>query len=143
MRLFDGFDKKDLIIGTSGFYAATFALIALSMFWTEYLLLKKNSEIQYQNNLKVNAAVVYKQPSTVVSYKTTLGFGSTIMLDNETTFLMVANQVDAIMQNSKFASIYIILNCSKLDCKVKFTASEDDKFGLTKLANEQFISAWR
>lgn len=143
MRLFDGFDKRDLIIGTSGFYAATLALIVLSMFWTEYLLLKKNSELQEQNNLNVNATVFSKQPSTVVSYTTSLGYGSTITLDNETTFLMVASQVDAIMQNSEYASINIVFNCSKLDCKVNFSAIEDDKHELTRLANEQFISLWQ
>jgi hypothetical protein len=54
MRFFDGFDKKDLIIGTSELYAATLALIFMSMMLNQYLPFRKSSEFHNQNNLKAS-----------------------------------------------------------------------------------------
>ncbi|MGK0304842.1 MAG: hypothetical protein ACI8UG_000586 [Gammaproteobacteria bacterium] len=65
------------------------------------------------------------------------------MLDDETSLSMVANHVDLIMQSREFDSIYFVLNCSKIDCSVKFSTKEEDKRALTKLANEKFVSMWK
>lgn len=143
MRFFDGFDKKDLIIGTSGLYAATLALIFMSMLLNQYLPYRKSSEFHKRNNLKASDYVTALQLKKISSYKTSLGFSSRVMLDDKTSLSMVANQVDLIMQGSEFDSIYFFLNCSKVDCEVVFSAKEEDKRGLTKLANERFLSIWK
>jgi hypothetical protein len=143
MRFFDGFSKKDLIIGTSGFYAATLALIFMSMLLNQYLPFRKSSEFHKRNNLKASGYVTTLQPKNISTYKTSQGFGSSVMLDDETSLSMVANHVDLIMQSREFDSIYFVLNCSKIDCSVKFSTKEEDKRGLTKLANEKFVSMWK
>ncbi|MFQ3192788.1 MAG: hypothetical protein ACI936_003942 [Paraglaciecola sp.] len=143
MRFFDGFDKKDLIIGTSGLYAATLALIFMSMLLNQYSPLRKSSEFHKRNNLKASDYVTVLQLKKTSGYKTSLRFGSRVMLDDKTSLSMVAYHVDLIMQGSEFDSIYFVLNCSKVDCGVVFLAKEEDKRGLTNLANERFVSIWK
>ncbi|MEP1444597.1 MAG: hypothetical protein ABJK37_00610 [Paraglaciecola sp.] len=140
MRFFDGFDKKDLIIGTSGFYVAALALIFLSMFLTDHMLLSKSDELYKRSNLTNDSYKTSTTANTLISYEIPLGFGSRVLLDNNITLSMVVDQVEAIMQSTEFASIFIVFSCSKIDCKVSFTATEDDKFHLTELANERFAS---
>lgn len=138
MRFFDGFDKKDLIIGTSGFYVAALALIFLSMFLTDYRLLKKNNGFHKQNNLTDNSYKIPKTTNTLISYEVPLGFGSSVVIDDNITLSIVANQVEDIMKSARFASIFIELDCSKIYCRVSFTATEEEEFHLTELANERF-----
>ncbi|MGK0304843.1 MAG: hypothetical protein ACI8UG_000587 [Gammaproteobacteria bacterium] len=69
MRFFDGFSKKDLIIGTSGFYAATLALIFMSMLLNQYLPFRKSSEFHKRNNLKASGYVTTLQPKNISTYK--------------------------------------------------------------------------
>jgi hypothetical protein len=143
MRFFDGFDKKELLLGTSGFYAAALGLILMSILLNQNLSLKKNNDFHKLNNLKSFPFFAALQSEKVTSHKTLLGFSSTVVLGNETSLSMVANQLELIMQNSEFEHIYYTLNCSKADCIVVFSAKEYEKNGLTKLANEQFINIWK
>lgn len=142
MHLFDGFDKKDLVIGTSGFYAAALALMVSAILMQDYLLLRKSSESQSRTNIEVKAAVVSLHFPKIVSYNTSSGFGSTIKLDTDIGLSMVAEKVDVIMQSSEFTDMHIVLNCSKLDCSVEFTVDEYEKLGIAKIANEWFVSLW-
>ena len=90
-----------------------------------------------------NAFFIPLQPERVISHKTLLEFSWIVVLDNGTSLSMVANQLELIMQNSEFEHIRYTLDCSRADCRVVFSTTDDDKNGLTKLTNERFFSIWK
>tara|TARA_R110002167_G_scaffold67206_7_gene189959 strand:- start:4311 stop:4760 length:450 start_codon:yes stop_codon:yes gene_type:complete len=144
MRFFDGFEKKELLLGTTVFYAAAFALVCMSLLLNQYKIQSKSSEFHKKSTVHTNTAANAVQYAKISSYNTALGyaFGSEVLLDENVTLEIVAYRVGLIMQNNEFDTIYYDLHCSKLVCRVEFSAKEYDKRELARLANERFNHYW-
>jgi len=144
MRFFDGFEKKELLLGTTVFYAAALALVCMSLLLNQYKIQRKSSEFHKESTVRTNTATTAVQYAKISSYNTAhgYGFGSAVSLDENITLEIVASRVGLIMRNNEFDTIYFVLNCSKLDCRVEFSAKDDDNRELAKLANERFNHYW-
>jgi hypothetical protein len=102
-------------------FMQSLVLICMSMLVNQGLTPKKISGFQKRNNLPLPETIILR-PEKSSSYRTSLGFDSTIILDNKTSLTMVTNHIDLIMQGTGFDPIYFNLNCSKVDCRVVFMA---------------------
>jgi hypothetical protein len=144
MRFFDGFEKKELLLGTTVFYAAAFALVCISLLLNQYKIQTKSSEYHKESTLNANTVTTAVQHAKMSSYNSAQGdgFGSDVLLDENVTLEIVAARVELIMQNNEFDAIYYDLHCSNLDCRVEFFAKDYDKRELARLANERFNHYW-
>jgi hypothetical protein len=139
MRFFDGFEKKELLLGTTVFYAAAFGLICMSLWLNQYKIQGKSSEFHKESKVYTNTVTTAVQYAKISSFNTAQGYGSAVLLDENVTLEIVASRVGLIMQNNEFDAIYYDLHCSKLDCRVEFSAKDYDKRKLAQLATERFI----
>lgn len=144
MRFFDGFEKKELLLGTTVFYAAAFVLVCMSLLLNQYKIQSKSSEFHKESTVHTDTAATAVQYAKISSYNTALGyaFGSAVSLDENVTLEIVASRVGLIMQNNEFDTIYYDLHCSNLVCRVEFSAKDYDKRELARLANERFNHYW-
>jgi hypothetical protein len=141
MRFLEGFDKTEIVLGTSVFYIAALILVCISLVLSPSSSGKKSDGFHKQSNLE-NSFPVLSQKARMTSYEVSLGFGSTIELDEEVTIDIVAARITTIMQNRDLDAVEFEFNCSRVDCWVEFSITDLEKRELAKLANDQFNDIW-
>ena len=92
----------------------------------------KVSELNPVENVPVQAS--YRSNSSPLGYSTTIDLGA------EISFEVVAAIVGVLMRSKDLEPVSMILNCSKVDCRVEFTTVDDNHRKLANRANDQFQS---
>lgn len=135
-RIFDGFDKLSLMLGTSVFYVAALSLVLISLWLNSFTMAPKSPEFHNRSNLTPDVA---QAPSDnyLRSYATDTGFRSVVVFNPAVNAERVLSSVLAIMDDKQFAQLAIEFNCSRVDCRVDFSSVDDNLHTLSGHANQR------